>query len=384
MQKIGILGGTFDPIHLGHLKMAEAVSRELGIRRMLFIPDGDPPHKGELAPAQDRLNMVKLAIQGRPGFESSDMEVKRAGVTYTVDTLKQLRIHEPDGAFCYVVGADTLMVIETWRTFDAVAKALAILAVVPRPGIDEEALNRQAKYIATKYNLDIRVIAEPVSAIASTEVRRLAARHESLAGYVPETVERYIRSHKLYRDEMLEELRRTMTPARYRHTLGVEKAAAALAARNGIDVGKARLAALLHDSAKYMQVDEMKELVWRAGIPLAAGEDESRALLHAAAGMALAREKFSVTDDAVLSAIRWHTTGRAGMTTLDKVIYLADMIEENRRAFPGLEEIRCASEKNLDEGMRLAANRTVDYVRSRGMPLNERTLELLTSMKCET
>ncbi|MEA4897763.1 nicotinate-nucleotide adenylyltransferase [Bacillota bacterium Meth-B3] len=381
MGTIGILGGTFDPIHLGHLKMAEAATRQLSIGRMLFIPDGDPPHKGTQASAEDRLNMVVLAIQGRPGFEASDVEVKRAGVTYTLDTLRSLRASEPDADFCYVVGADTLLTIETWHAFDEVASLLRMLVLVPRPGTPDPLIKSQMACISGKYRLDIRMIGQPVSNLSSTEVRQRAARHESLALYVPEPVERYIKARKLYHDPMLETLRHTMTPARYRHTLGVERMAVRLAQLHGVDVEQARLAALLHDCAKHMQVAEMAALVAREGIALAAGEGESRALLHAAAGTALAREQFHVTDGQVLDAIRWHTTGRVGMTALDKVIYLADMTEENRRAFPGLNEIREAAEVDLDQAMAIAARRTVDYVRTRGMPLNERTLELLESIK---
>lgn len=381
MGTIGILGGTFDPIHLGHLKMAEAATRQLSIRRMLFIPDGDPPHKGTQASAEDRLNMVELAIQGRPGFEASDVEVKRAGVTYTLDTLRDLRAREPDADFCYVVGADTLLMIETWRAFGEVASLLSMLVLVPRPGTKGPLIKSQMAYISDKYRLDIRMIDQPVSGLSSTEVRQRAARHESLALYVPEPVERYIKARKLYRDPMIEAIRHTMTPARYRHTLGVERMAVRLAQLHGVDVEKARLAALLHDCAKHMQVSEMAALVAREGIALAAGEGESRALLHAAAGVALARAQFHVTDEEVLGAIRWHTTGRVGMTALDKVIYLADMTEENRRVFPGLNEIREAAEVDLDQAMAIAARRTVDYVRTRGMPLNERTLELLESIK---
>ncbi|MEG1844098.1 MAG: nicotinate-nucleotide adenylyltransferase [Clostridia bacterium] len=381
LDTTGILGGTFDPIHLGHLEMAEAVVREMGVRKMLFIPDGDPPHKGELADGRDRMNMVRLAIEGHTGFEANEAELNRPGVTYTVETLKELTLRAPRTRWLYVVGSDTLMVIETWRNFPEVAKLLSAIAVVPRPGDRRETVLSTAQRISAQYGVMVKVLDKPVSRISSTEVRYRAARHQALDGLVPPAVAHYIRAHKLYRQPMLEELRRTMTPARYKHTLGVEEMAIALAKKNGLDVRKAQLAALLHDGAKHMPMDEMVELVKDADAQTAPGEDESRALLHAAAGMVLAKEKFGVDDPEVLSAIRWHTTGRAGMTALDKVIYLADMIEPGRRFFPGLDLIREAAERDLDEAMAIAARRTVDYVRSRGMPLNERTLELLGSIE---
>ena len=307
--------------------------------------------------------------------------MKRQGITYTVDTLRLLTSREPETGYVYIVGSDTLKVIETWRSFDQVAALLTGLAVVPRPGDSMDSLKRQASRITSGYGLDIFLLDSYVSSVSSTLVRQRAARHQSLEGLVPTAVEKYIRSHRLYRDPMLEEMRRTMTTARYRHTLGVEETALELASIHGVDREKARLAALLHDCAKHMSVQEMKELVRGAGIDTAPGEEESRALLHAAAGMALAREKFGVTDRAVLSAIRWHTTGKPGMGPLEQVIYLADMIEPGRRDFPGLDAIRQAARRDLKEAMLIAARRTVEYVKSRGMPLNERTVQLLESLE---
>ena len=125
----------------------------------------------------------------------------------------------------------------------------------------------------------------------------------------------------------------------------------------------------------------MKALVRRWDIDTAPGEEDSRALLHAAAGMAAAQEKFSVTDPQVLSAIRWHTTGKPGMSRLDQIIYLADMIEPGRKDFPGLDLIRRTAWHDLDQAMLIAARRTVAYVKGRGMPLNPRTVELLDSLE---
>lgn len=381
MDAVAILGGTFDPVHLGHIQMAEHVSRKLKIGRVIFIPDGDPPHKGLLAPAKDRLEMVRLAIEGHAGFEVSDMEIGRAGVTYTVDTMTTLTGRYPGVKFVYIVGADTLMVIETWRDFPRVASMLSGIAAVPRKDTQRQAFLAQARMIEDKYRLPVYTMEEEVADISSTDVRFAAARQLPLDEWVPESVEKYIRAKKLYRDPMLTELKRTMTPARYRHTLGVEETAVALAKAHGVDSEKARLAALLHDCAKHMSVEEMCALVEGQRLPLAAGEKDSRALLHAAAGCCLARTRFGVLDPDVLNAIRWHTTGKAGMTNLDKVIYLADMIEPNRRVFPDIERIRAAAKRNLDEAMGIAARRTVEYVKARGMPLNERTLELLKSME---
>ncbi len=361
--------------------MAEAALRDLDLDRVLIVPDGQPPHKGRVSPGRHRLAMARLAVQDRPGLRVSDMELRRQGITYTVDTLSRLRARHPQREYIYIVGSDTLMVLESWRAFGQAASLLAGMAVAQREGDQPADIERQAAYLTEKYGLRIYLLREAIAAVSSTQVRRLAARDQRLEGLVCPAVAQYIRRHRLYRDPMLEELRRTMTPPRYRHTLGVEQTALALAARHGVDPDKARLAALLHDCAKHMEEGEMRALVRQRGIATAPGEEDSRALLHAAAGMAAAQEKFGVTDPDVLGAIRWHTTGKPGMTPLEQIIYLADMIEPGRKDFPGLEQIRRAAWQDLDQAMLIAARRTVDYVKGRGMPLNPRTLELLSSLE---
>ncbi|MDO4546943.1 MAG: nicotinate-nucleotide adenylyltransferase [Clostridia bacterium] len=380
MELIGILGGTFDPIHTGHTRMAQAFVNKTGVRRVLFIPDGSPPHKSGLADANDRLEMCRIATREYPGFEPCDIEIRRAGTTYTFETLRELKKRVPDAGFIYIVGSDTMMIIETWKNFAEVAKMVRSIAVIPRPGDDRDALMRHKGRLFERYGVKIDILPCEVSDVSSSQIRFRLARFLPVSGMVEPEVEKYIKSHKLYRDDMLTSLKRTMTPARYRHTLGVEKTAVKMAGIFGEDEDKARTAALLHDCAKHMSVNDMCALVDEYGISTAAGERDSRALLHAAAGMALAQKQYAQTDPDILSAIRWHTTGKVGMNKLDKIIYLADMTEPGRRSFAGLDDIRKAAMTDLDKAMALAARRTVEYVKNRGMPLNERTVELLESI----
>lgn len=380
MDTVGILGGTFDPIHMGHMRMADEFVEQTNVKRVLFIPDGDPPHKNNLTNALDRYEMTRLAVEDRVGYEACDIEVRRVGKTYTYETLIDLRAIMPQTEFIYIVGSDTLMVIDSWRNFDQVAKLVKSIAVIPRPGDDREAVISKSEALFERFGAKIDILTGEVSDISASDVRFRAARFLPIDKMVPEKVEKYIKSRKLYSDKTLIALKKSMTPARYRHTLGVETTAAKMAQIFGEDADKARRAALLHDCAKHMPVEEMCALVDEYKIPTAPGERDSRALLHAAAGMALAQKQYGENDPDVLSAIRWHTTGKAGMNRLDKIIYLADMIEPDRRAFPGIDEIREATVTDLDLAMALAARRTVDYVRNRGMPLNVRTLELLESI----
>ncbi len=381
MTVLGIMGGTFDPIHTGHIQIAQIVMKEMQLDGMMFLPDGDPPHKGTLAPARDRLRMVEKAIDGYKQFTVSDMEIQRSGTTYTVDTLRALRAQNPGVEYVYVIGADTLFKLETWHTFDQIPGLVRAFACVPRPSVSMDALIRQRDALEKKYSLHIELIRQSGPDISSSDVRAAVARALPVGHMVPPKVEAYIKKHQLYHDKMLDELQRTLTAERYRHTLGVERTAVELAQVHGVDASRARLAALLHDCAKCMPEREMKQLLAKHNMLPEDEASQTRTLMHAAAGMVLAREKYAVTDPEVLSAICWHTTGRAGMSRLEKLIYLADVIEPYRRPFPALKAIRAATWRDLDEGMRLAAERTLAYLNSRGVTPDRHTLELMNTYK---
>jgi nicotinate-nucleotide adenylyltransferase len=371
----GIMGGTFDPVHEAHIRIGEAVLRGLRPDGVLFIPDGDPPHKRTHASGADRMRMIRLAIEGREGFEASDIEVLRGGTTYTVDTLTHLKTIRPGDRFLYIVGADTLFVIETWRDFPSVARMLSGIAVVPRPGVRN--VEKQAAFLTGKYRVPVTQVQIEPTSVSSTDIRHMIARGIPTGGLLAENVAAYIAEKGLYKDPTIEELRRTLKPDRFVHTLGVEQTAVELAKRFGADECKASKAALLHDCAKCMSEEEMRALIERHRDEVEEPDERLRPLLHAPAGVALAMEKYGVTDKDVLSAIRWHTTGRANMTQLEEIVYLADSIEPNRRPFPGLEEIRALAREDLDKAVLACAQRTKEYVVMRGYPLNRRSNDLI-------
>ena len=377
MATWGIMGGSFDPIHLGHLFMAEQALKHVQLDGVLFIPTGDPPHKSYLAKAEHRLAMVELAIAGNPHYRASDIEINRDTTTYTIDTLNELHALHPDDEYVYIVGADTLLVIETWYTFDLVVPLLKGIACIPRPDVDTGEALKKATHLFDKYGLCVWMMDQSGPDISSTEIRLRAERDQSLAGLVPEAVAEYIAAHHLYKSELLESLKASLTADRYRHTLGVEHTALQLAAKYGIDPGKVRMAALLHDCAKCMREPDMLLLLKKHNMEPKYPADRTRTLMHAAASMILAKEQYGVTDEDVLSAVRWHTTGHAGMTDLEKLIYLADMIEPGRRPFPALFEIRDATWQSLDQGIKLAAARSLQYLDQRGILPDPHTIELL-------
>jgi nicotinate-nucleotide adenylyltransferase len=196
-MQLGIMGGTFDPIHLGHLQIARAAMREAGLDRVIFLPDGNPPHKSPGASGADRFTMVCLALEDQHGFSASNMELLRAGNTYTVDTLLELRRRNPAGQLAYIIGADTLYQFPTWKTAERVAQ-LCRLLVIPRPGCDLHEIKAEQQRLAVRYGLVTALLSTQGPDISSSRVRDAVAQGKPIDAMVPRAVARYIKEKGLY------------------------------------------------------------------------------------------------------------------------------------------------------------------------------------------
>jgi nicotinate-nucleotide adenylyltransferase len=190
-RRIGVFGGTFDPPHLGHLALAERARDQLGLERVWFVPAADPPHKRDRAksPFARRLAMTKLAVRGNPAFQVSDLESRRPGPSYTVETLRAIQRRLPDHELVLLLGADSLNDLPTWHEPQEIAR-LARLAVAPR--IDRASRARRGAPPAD-FALDA-----PVLELSSSDLRARARRGESLRYLVPDAVAAYVRRHRLY------------------------------------------------------------------------------------------------------------------------------------------------------------------------------------------
>lgn len=193
----GILGGTFDPVHLGHLHIARAALDELGLDRVVFLPDGDPPHKEPNCSPDDRLHMVRLACGEEPRFVVSDMELRREGRTYTVDTLLALKQISPDAQLVYLIGSDTLYQLPGWRTIRKVTQ-LCRMAIVLRPGDAPRDVRARMAQFAEAYGLDSVLLKARGLDLSSSQVRRAVAAGRDIGAMVPPDVARYIRDKGLY------------------------------------------------------------------------------------------------------------------------------------------------------------------------------------------
>ena len=385
MERIGIYGGTYSPPHIGHLKAAEYAIEALGLDRLLLIPTGVSPHKAMSAGATsaDRLEMLRLSAAGMEKAQVSDLEIRRQGSSYTVDTLRAIREENPGAELVLLMGTDMFVSFLNWREPESIL-ALATLAVFCRGERGE-----QERIEAQKANLEamgakIRLVENPVNAISSTDLRRMLV-FGCADPFLMRGVGDYIREKGLYgldRDrkhlpmEALEtEVIALMNPNRVAHVLGCRDTAVELARVYGENEVDAARAGLLHDITKAIDGPLQLTLCDEYGIVLDTFSRSFPKTLHALTGSLVADRIFGENEN-VVSAICHHTTGRANMTLLEKIIYIADYVEPNRD-FPGVEEMRAMAYTDLDRAVLMGLESAVAHVRRQGQGLAPATLEAL-------
>lgn len=395
-MKIGVYGGTFNPPHLGHVTAARAVFELLKLDLLLLVPDGQPPHKmlppGSPTPEQ-RLEMTRLAGEQLGLGErvrTLDLELKREGRSYTAETLRQLHQQYPEDELWLLMGTDMFLTLQAWREPGEILSLAGIAAFGRTEEDTEELFSVQRDYLYRTYpQARIFTLTIPgVVDVSSTELRTMLARGEG-GNLLPPAVYGYILREGLYdtRADLKHLPLRTLRPValsylkhkRIPHVLGTEQEAIRLAERYGADVEKARVAALLHDCTKRLDMEEQLDLCRQYGIRLDALEQQALKLLHAKTGAAIARDVFGV-DDEIYRAIWWHTTGHAGMTLLEKIMYLADYIEPSRD-FPGVDKLRAVCYKDLDEGLLMGLEMTIEEMTSMGNPVHHATIEARDALK---
>ncbi|MDF2944674.1 MAG: hypothetical protein K0S01_3532 [Herbinix sp.] len=206
MKKVGIMGGTFNPIHFGHLFLAENAYEQLGLDQVLFMPSKNPPHKAkpELISDQQRVDMISLAIMNNPHFSISNIELEREGWTYTADTLTLLRKENSDIEYYFIVGSDSLFMMQHWKDPQIVFQLCTVVAA-SRDNVEMERLQQKASYLKDEFNAKILLIEMPTIQIASAVIRERVAENKTVRYYLPDDVTDYITKNQLYRAK-LEEL----------------------------------------------------------------------------------------------------------------------------------------------------------------------------------
>lgn len=384
-MNIGIYGGTFDPPHWGHITAARAAMEQLGLDKLVLIPDRVPPHKalpeGSASPEQ-RLEMATLATaELGKRTEVSDRELRRSGPSYTSDTLAELRREYPEDTLWLLMGSDMFLSLQTWHAPEEIM-ALARIAPFSREAEDESAaFAAQKARLEREYGAQICIVQNPeVRELSSTEVRAALAAGRG-SDLLPPAVYGYVLREHLYGthkaltgltpDELRPIAMSYLKPKRMPHVLGTEQEAVRLVRRYGGDETQARIAALLHDCTKKLDMAQQLALCERYGIMLDELEQRALKLLHSKTGAAIARDVFGV-EDAVYDAILYHTTGKPDMTRLEKIIYLADYIEPTRD-FPGVDELRKTVYEDMDKGLLMGLTMTIQEMEEMGNPVHHLT-----------
>ena len=358
MAKIGVFGGTFNPPHRGHLHAAANVRDALGLDRILFIPDAQPPHKEipEGSPdGRTRLALVEAAISELPYAQTDDMELNRTGKSYTADTLRILHERFPEDTLYLILGTDMFLTLHQWYHPEEICRYAVIVGHRRKQQDQDEVFLRQKELLEREYGARVEILENRVLEISSSRVRRMlilgGAEH-----YVPEPVMKLIREKGLYNTDkdyrnLPEDALRTVATSllkkkRVNHVLGCAETARKLARRYGADETAAYRAGLLHDVTKAIDGEDQLLLVDKYDIVISDFERSYPKVLHGKTGAAVAKYVFGESEE-VQSAIFWHTTGHPDMTLLEKIVYLADYIEPTR-GFEGVDALRAIAYEDLD------------------------------------
>ena len=386
MERIGIYGGTFNPPHVGHIRAAQTAITALGLSKLLLIPDRIAPHKqipdGSPTPEQ-RLQMLCVAAADCAQMDVLDIELQREGPSYSYITVEQLRREYPDAELILLMGTDMFLSFHSWKYPERILKN-ASLGVFYRGEKGEKAAIDTKKAEMEAAGARVYLVENDVVSISSTQMRRLLA-FRCAGELLPEGVLDYIRQYHLYNTRSpwknlpMEELEQVvislLNPNRVAHVLGCRDTAVELAKHWGADVTDAARAGILHDITKAIDGPLQLTLCDAYGKLLSDFSKRYPKTLHALTGSLVAGRIFG-ENEAVVSAIEWHTTGRANMTLLEKIIYLADYIEPNR-TIPGVEELRRLAFTDIDAAMKLGLNMTLEHLNRQGSEVSPESREAL-------
>lgn len=372
-MRIAIYGGAFNPVHKEHINIALSAVNELSLDKLIIIPTAVSPHKRTslTASPRDRLNMCRLAFEGIACAEVSDYEIKRGGISYSYVTCRHFRkLYENDEIF-FIIGADMLKGFHLWKEPEEILKCVT-LAVCARESAGE--LKKYIKTFQSNFKSEIVDFNYVGKRVSSTRVRTLAALGETTAGLVPECVGSFIKKRELYALKELWGVKKLLKPERWEHTVRVAVTAAENCRNAGVYEIDAITAAALHDCAKYLSenADELKGFVFPQDVPAP--------VIHQFTGAYVAEHTFGIRDKNILNAIRYHTTGRENMSSLEKLIYLSDLLEEGRD-FEGVERLRNMFRQNIDGCLLASLGHQLEYLQSTGGPVSPLTLRAYKYLK---
>lgn len=354
-MKVGIFGGSFDPVHNEHVSIAKNAIDALGLDKLFIVPAYIAPHKLDkrLTEGSLRIKMLKAAFSKIDKAEVSDYELLSGGTSYSYLTCEHFASLYPNAERFFIMGEDMLENFPTWKNPERIVSLFNI--AVCRRASDKNDLSENRAGFYNRFGKNFIEIPYNGAAVSSTDIRVKARLGLDISELVPKKVNKIIRDDGVYLIPFADKALSLEKEKRAAHSLRVALTAGNAAKRFHIDEYSATLAGLMHDVAKNLKDGSpyLEGFVRPEGVPAP--------ILHQFTGAYVTEHTFGVTDEDVLNAIRYHTTGRENMSPLEKLIYLSDMVEPGRN-YPGLDEIRAAFMRDLDECMYLALKLTIGYL----------------------
>lgn len=384
MRKIGIFGGTFNPIHNGHLHLVDCFKKELDFDKVLLIPTNIPPHKENMVDidSSHRVNMCNLAVEDINDIEVSKIEFERDEKSYTYVTVSKLKEIFPTEELYLIMGSDMFFSLEKWYRYDDLKK-LVVFCVAAREENEYEKLVEFSKKLSGN-GAKTKVLKADVLEISSSEIRQRVMLGEDYESLVPNSVFEYIKEHNLYNlNEQIpfykQLLKSSLSEKRYIHSLNVADSAVYLASKYGTNKNKAYFAGLMHDITKEKNENEQLQIINDFAIIYDDAEKNNKALWHAITGAWYLENVLKIKDTEIINAVRWHTEFRENATLLDKIIYLADFISADRD-YKDVDVMRQKCENSLDEALLYGLSFTIKDNAQKGRLIGLESIKAYNSL----
>ncbi len=366
MKRIGIFGGTFDPVHVEHVNVAKIAIEKLGLDKLYLMPTFSPPHKENAVASQtDRFNMLKLAFSDVEKVEISDYEIKAQGKSYTYLTVEHFNKELAPCQLFFIVGLDMLHDFKNWKYPERILSACTLVAF-GREGLDDDYQKLQSEFYQ-RFNKNFELINYTGKRYSSTKIRVYSSLGLDLLDMTCESVKEYIEKKGIYKNFAYAEfLINNLTKKRLIHTANVCSVAMEKCKELGLSRQKVLTACMLHDCAKYLNPEDFKDFK----LP----DDMVKPVVHAFLGAFVAEKVLGVDDPEIIDAIRYHTSGKENMSDLAKLVFVADMIEEGR-SYQGVEELREYYKKDLDTCFKKCLMEEVIHLKNKQEPIYNQTFK---------